>query len=521
MSTDQNQLDLNTLRWVKSEIDTTLKQARLALELYVESPANSSQLKLVTNYIHQVCGTLQMVELYGAAMLAEELESLVSDIVDGKIKGRDDIYEIMMRAMWQLPDYLERLQSGYKDIPMVLLPLLNDLRAARHQPLLTESALFNPDLDVEIPASPIASDESLQELAKKLRHTFHLGLLDWFSNSDPKGGLKKLDSVIENLRKSANDPEVNRVLWSASGVLEALNQDGIEASVAVKLLIGQVDRQIKKIIDHGELALTKEPPAELEKNLLYYVARSSSSGKRVNELKDKFKLAEALPNAETLEQARVDLTGPNADLMQTVSTVLLDNLLQVKDGLDVLQRAENKSLSRLPALVDELKQVADTLGMLGYGKQRQTIQEQVIVLKAIASGDKALDESELMGVAQALLSVESLLQSNIVKSGGAGSGLSEELIVESQQHQIIESVMEEAQANLAKVKESLSRYIDMPRNTNLITDVPGWLDQIRGGFEILDMPRPAELITGCRDYVQTSMIDAKRSQDPEIGRAHV
>ena len=88
------------------------------------------------------------------------------------------------------------------------------------------------------------------------------------------------------------------------------------------------------------------------------------------------------------------------------------------------------------------------------------------------------------------------------------------LIVESQQHQIIESVMEEAQANLAKVKESLSRYIDMPRNTNLITDVPGWLDQIRGGFEILDMPRPAELITGCRDYVQTSMIDAKRSQDP-------
>ena len=39
-----------------------------------------------------------------------------------------------------------------------------------------------------------------------------------------------------------------------------------------------------------------------------------------------FKLADALPDAETLEQARIDLTGPNAELMQTVSTVLLDNL---------------------------------------------------------------------------------------------------------------------------------------------------------------------------------------------------
>ena len=514
MSTDQSQLDLNTLLWVKSEIDTTLKQARTALELHVESPGDNTQLKLVTNLLHQVRGTLQMVELYGAAMLAEELEYLASDIAEQKVEGRDDIYEVMIRAMWQLPDYLERLQAGYKDVPMVLLPLLNDIRAARRQPLLSESALFTPDLDVELPISSGGGNESLQSLAKKLRHTFHLGLLDWFRERDPKGGLQKLDSVIENLRKSANDPEVNRVLWSASGVLEALNQGGLETSVAVKLLMGQVDRQLKKIIDHGESALTKEPPAELEKNLLYYVASASSSGERVNELKDKFKLADALPDAETLEQAKVDLTGPNAELMQTVSTVLLDNLLQVKDGLDVIMRADEQDLSRLPALADELTQIADTLGMLGFGKQRQTIQEQSVILKAIAAGDKQLDESELMGIAQALLTVENLLQGNAVNAMDSSADLSMEMTAETQHHQIVETVMNEAKANLAKVKDALSLYIDMPRNTGLISDVPASLDQIRGGFEMLGMEKAAELIAGCRDYVNTSMIDAKRSQDP-------
>lgn len=254
----------------------------------------------------------------------------------------------------------------------------------------------------------------------------------------PGGGLQKLDSVIQKLRESANDPEVNRVLWSASGVIEALNQGGIETSVAIKLLMGQVDRQIKKIIDHGESALSNEPPAELEKNLLYYVASASSSGERVNELKKKFKLTEALPDAETLEQARVDLTGPNAELMQTVSTVLLDNLLQVKDALDVLVRSEVKDLNNLPSLADDLSQIADTLGMLGFGKQRKTILEQTTVLRAIASGEKALDETELMEVAHVLLSVETLLQGNATQPGDISGELSEELTAETQGYQLID-----------------------------------------------------------------------------------
>jgi chemosensory pili system protein ChpA (sensor histidine kinase/response regulator) len=36
-----------------------------------------------------------------------------------------------MRAMVQLPTYLERVLGGGRDLALVLLPLLNDLRAVR------------------------------------------------------------------------------------------------------------------------------------------------------------------------------------------------------------------------------------------------------------------------------------------------------------------------------------------------------------------------------------------------------
>ncbi len=37
----QDDIDFTTLNWVKQELDETLKQARQALEAYVDDPADS------------------------------------------------------------------------------------------------------------------------------------------------------------------------------------------------------------------------------------------------------------------------------------------------------------------------------------------------------------------------------------------------------------------------------------------------------------------------------------------------
>src|SRR5690606_35871770 len=100
-------------------------------------------------YLHQVYGTLQMVEFYGAALLAEEMEKLAQALLENRVGAAQiaDAQETLMRAILQLPPYLERIQSSRRDLPLVLLPLLNDLRAARGESLLSETSLFKPDLE--------------------------------------------------------------------------------------------------------------------------------------------------------------------------------------------------------------------------------------------------------------------------------------------------------------------------------------------------------------------------------------
>jgi len=507
-----NELDINTLSWVKSEIDETLKQARTSLEAYVEEPDDESRLQFCFNYLHQVRGTLQMVELYGATMAAEEMEILTQALLDNQINNRDDAFEVLMRGILQLPDYLEHLLAGHKDIPVVLMPLLNDLRAARGDALLSENALFTPDLTVAAPSNEII-DADIIDLARKLRHNYHLGLLGWFRDKDSNASLKRIGDVIEKLRQAASEQEVNRLLWVAGGLVESLKHGGVDSSVSIKLLLGQLDRQIKKIIDNGITALSDEPPQDLLKNLLYYVAISQSSDERTRELKDAFNLDEVMPDTHTLEQARADLAGPNAALMGTVSAVLLEDLTRVKDSLDVFMRKEDSELSELKPLCSTLNQMADTLGMMGLGLQRRMVQDQVEILIAMANGERGLEENTLMDVAGAMLSLESSLQEASVARAAneeaeevGEAGEAHQKLRAAEQQQLLRTVIEQAGDELAHVKDALNDFSRNAASAEVLEIIPNKLDQIRGSLDILGLDRASNLLDRCVSYVRIELL---------------
>ena len=509
----QNELDLNTLIWVKSEIDETLNQARKSLEVYIEDEDDSSQIQFCLNYLHQVRGTLQMVELYGSAMVAEEMENLVQAIINNKVSNTEDAYEVLIRGVLQLPDYLEHLLEGHPDSPILLLPLLNDLRAARGAPLLSENALFSPDLSVDAPVTEIEPG-NISEMARKLRHHYQLGLLGWFRDQDSAASLQKIAQVIERLRKVASEQEINRLLWVAGGLVESLLEGGLDGSVSVKLLLGQLDRQIKKIIDRGEHALNMDPPSELLKNLLYYVATSQTQDGRTRELKTAFRLDEILPDIQTLEQARTDMAGPSTALMSTVSAVLMEDLLKVKDNLDLFVRADERNVADLEPLKDSLSQMADTLGMLGLGIQRESVQELISGMSAMLDGSLTVEDDSLMNMASILLELErSLNEVNAARVANeeAAAGkieTAEEHLQDVEQQKLLKTVIDEAKLELEQVKDAVNLFSKNPADRSVLDPVPAALDRIKGGISILNLERAASLLDGCIEHIRNNLLES-------------
>ena len=77
--------DYLALDWVRGEIQETLNQAQQALEAFVDTPDDATRMRFCQAHLHQVYGTLQMVEFYGAALLAEEMEKLAQALLEGRV----------------------------------------------------------------------------------------------------------------------------------------------------------------------------------------------------------------------------------------------------------------------------------------------------------------------------------------------------------------------------------------------------------------------------------------------------
>ncbi|MCW0394358.1 Sensor histidine kinase RcsC [Xanthomonas sacchari] len=363
MSALRDAMSHAALGWVKPELDETLRQVRGEIEAFVEEPADTGRMRFCAGYLHQVQGTLRMVELYAPAMVAEELELLATAVQNGQAADRDEACATLMRGTVLLPDYLERLQDGHRDIPIVLLPLLNEIRAARGEAGLSEGALF------------------------------------------------------------------------------ALAPDTAAATEA------------------------------------------------------------------ELDHARGSLAGRNRELLDTVGTAIKEELLRVKDALDLHLRTGG-DVAALQTQVDELGSVADTLGVMGLGVARSVVVQQRDALRSIVDGARAADEGLLLDIAGALLYVDASLDDQVAYLGAGGDVHDDASAAEARR--TVEVLAHEAIANFGSAREHFVAFIETNWDHARLDEVPRLLAEVAGALRMLELPQPADYLEGVRRYVGTELIGKRR-----------
>ena len=502
----------DSLLWIKNELDHTLARARQALETYVERPDSDAPLDQCLDLLHQVQGTLRIVEVYGAAMLAEEMESVVRGLRSGELQRSDAGFEVLVRAMLQLPDYLERVIGGRRDMPLALLSLLNDLRAVRGQPLLSESALFAYNLAGRsasvVGHAAVPRSVDIRSLAGKLRPKFQMALLGWYKGDQAQHHLEVMADSAEKLEQAATTPAVFELWWIVGGVIEGLREGGIQADVSLKQLLGQVDRQIKRLMDRGEAPVTEDPAKELVNNLLYYIGRATSNGKRISAIKESFKLGELLPAAGEIESAREKIAGPNLQLMRTVSSAIKEDITRIKDTLDIFVRMGKSGVNELAPLDPLMKKVADTLGVLGLPRLRETLELERANLKKVLDGKRPADEAALMEIASGIVSVEGRLEAAMLDLvAPAQPGKTPESSVEHSELQDVQNaVIHESIVNLAHIKQAIVEFVNDPAKAANLQPLPERIREIQASLRFLQFERVVTVLESVRQYIRLRLL---------------
>lgn len=505
--------DYVALEWVKGEIFDTLKQARQALEAFVDTPEDTTRLQFSLAYIHQVNGTLQMVEFFGAALLAEEMERLNQSIVDGDIPPSQDNLALLMQAILQLPNYLEKLKRGQSDLPVVILPLLNDLRAARGEPLLSETALFTPDLSasrrfVGEPDTQSIGQSSVVQLLRKLRQMYQLALLGWLRNEDTDNNLEYLGKSVHRLVGLTERTPMGALWQVADAFIAAMKAGRIERSAAITVILRHLDGAMKRLLADPSGVAGQYPHEDQLKNLLYYLAKIDATGlSRVQHIQDSYHLSQALPNEAEIETQRQRLSGPDRETVGSVVSALLEELARLKDSLDLMVRTRVTESRRLSELEPGIKQMADTMAVLGLGNPRRVLNEQLELIKTTQQDPELKDDGVLMDIAGALLYVEASL-----------SGIASDASFERDEYDdgldgAQEAVVREARNGLEQVKDAIVEFIGSHWDHSKLEAVPRDLSGIRGGLVMIPLEQAATVLKYAQDYVEDQLLGNKRTPE--------
>ncbi len=500
-----NQVAPQTLDLVGRELGATLAEARAPLEAFIEQPDNPALLERCANELHRVQGVLRVLEIYGAALLAEEMEQVARYIIAtaGERKSHAESLDALLRAMVQLPSYLDRVLAGGRDLALVLLPLLNDLRAVRGSALLSEGTLLllnlKSDRQPEPPPAGVAPQTRAAPVAvtaRRLRPQFQLGLVGWIRSEREAENLETLAAVAAQMEQAATQQPVFQLWWVVGAVIEALAENGLESSVSVKRLLGLADRELKRLYEQGEPRYCQTPPVELLNNLLYYVARAASHGPRVSAVRASFRLDELLPVDQAVEEERDTLSAPSIKLMQTVAAAIREDLGKVKDTLDIFVRRGSGQAAELGPQVELLRKIGDTLGVLGLGELRDSIQRELQRLEDIVAERSPATEGVLIDIATTLISVEDRLDSSLLRlivPTPAIATDAEETASDEFLH-VQAAVLRECAVNLARIKEAVAQNVGGTLDAAGLDAWPELLRGIKAGLLLLGRQRAVALV---------------------------
>ncbi|MBL3556077.1 MULTISPECIES: Hpt domain-containing protein [Marinobacter] len=518
-----NHHDSIALDWVRGEIQDTLTQGQQALEAYVENRDDTARLRFCLNYLHQVHGTLQMVELYGAALLTEEMEKLTQAVLNETVASVDDAVEVLMQAILQLPQYLEHLASSKDDFPMVLLPLLNDLRAARGESLLSDTSLFKPDLAPSKIAAAANVSQRLQDPKvlghiRKLRQMYQFALAGVVREADLDAHFDYMQKVIQRLIRLCQKTPRGQ-LWKAAGAfVETLQEHVNPVNTAVKALLRELDAEIRRLTDEHVDILQQQVPEALLKHLLYYVARARElNTPLVQELRDNYRLEHALPSDDDVDAAKTRVSGPGRDAIHSVVSALNEELAKLKDQLDLFVRSELRQNDELEELLPGLRQVANTLAVLGLGIPRKVVTEQLELVEKLSTQSEAVDDGTLMDIAGALLYVEaSLAGLDSDRQSESSRADDDQQSVNMGSRELGEAsgaLLRESRNTLEQVKTAIVNFIASQWETGEIEHVPGLLHSIRGGLSLIPLDRVADMLASAERYITDVLLGGRQVPD--------
>ncbi|TAM09214.1 MAG: response regulator [Nevskiaceae bacterium] len=500
----------NGLHLLRAEIGSSLARVRAELERYHDHGNGDPRPLLdAADALRQVSGSVTMVQCFGAAAVADEMQRVVAATLTGKLQKPAAAFAAVSAAALQLSDYVDALAAGVPDCAIVLQPAINELRVARGAAVLDEAGLFALQATPLVEAAdvafqlegPAATGDSAERIAKDGLDAYQHHFIQWFrSGAGAAAGAMK--AVAAHVAAAAVERPVGRAWQGMALLLESIEAGPGTVTPALKHLVGRSSMELRQLAQRGEAAAAPGAGA-LAVDVLFGLLQLPARSAAAQRLLDATQLARLLPDPETLDRARARLRVPGAGVLQQVEAELRRDFQAVEDAIDLAVRTQGRAGEAPPITVERLTRIGDTLGMLGLPRLQQMVRNQAAQIPTLDVGDPRWLE-----VATALVRVQDTLGRALGRADAAQGGMLEAGAEADDGHADagLVAFAGAARVECGRVEQALTEYA-RSADAQHLQAVPAQLHDIVQGLKVAGLDDAAQALEVVWGYVNSPRVE--------------
>lgn len=504
---------------VKSEIEQTIAQAETSLERFQENRESGEDLQNCMDFLNQLRGIFVLVELRGGTLLCQEAVSMANDVPLGANDDKNILLTTLNSALFILRRYVEYYHQQRADHPELLIPIINDLREARKEKTYPDSCFFDVDVKErpnaceQLEIAAVEGNEADYEIfARRMRLMYQIALLGVLRERNERVNRKLLARSARGFARLCEGAPMSQLWCLLAIVADTMEDRSMGFGKARKRLLMRIEKYTREIVYVGKVATTKDAPDSLFKDLIYILFRSGSSNPEVTAILNAYHLAPAEYPESILETHRKRLYGPGADVLKSLSDALQEELNQLKDKLDIVERGIEPDLAELGTIAGSLESLSNTLLMLDLTQLAGLARAEATKLRTWEKDKRLPADDELYGMADAVLSIEDAVMQIVTRGITSETDALADVRVDRRQEstylrEALIVVADEARSALTLAKRAITAFIESSYDKLHLANLPGTLHSIWGGFVVLDDPEAAEVLKRVAVSIQEKLLD--------------
>lgn len=476
-----------SLHVVRGEIDHALDHAAVQLDNY-SGDGDLENLRAFLEEIRQLRGTFKMMDFRAGERLCEELTETVRRTLNEGMSP--SLLDVCTQAIIYIKRYIEFVLSGQAVAPSLLVPTINLVRRERQEKPLPEGYFFVNNLRPKVEAPAAVAGKPLA--FRKVRQMVQLGLLGMIRSAGRHGPVQVLVRALSRVEVASRGTPSWSFWDLALNAVTALGQESFELTPQRIVLVGQLDRMIRKLQETSGQSLQQKAPDWLLKELLYLVALAEPETDGLKALQASYHI-QGHVTERALARSRQNLGGPDQSALLSFARALQDEIDALKDLIDRSQRNPDFATTK-EDLIERMERISDTLLMVDMNESSMRADA---VIRHLREGNSEINllADDIIRIEQ---DVHALTQSNRL--------VDEKLVDPVTLREATISVIAESVSALIMVKRSVASYVDTNDKLH-VKNVSKSLHDVSGAVVFLEKPELRELLLDLEDFMVRNVVE--------------